>query len=170
MRWSALLACALAGSLAAGCAGYHLGPTNGSPAGTRSVQVNLFQNQTPEPRLIEAVSSSLRKTLQQDGTFRLDTQGGGDLLVTGVITRFERSGLSFQPTDILTVQDYRLLLTAKITATDRRTGKIVLDREVTGRTTVRVGADLPSAERQAVPLLAADWAKQATALLVEGEW
>src|ERR1043165_2687288 len=33
-----------------GCAGYHLGPTNGVRAGERSVQVNPFVNQTIEPR------------------------------------------------------------------------------------------------------------------------
>src|SRR6266704_2790712 len=37
--------------LSAGCAGYHLGSTNGVRAGERSVQVNPFVNQTIEPRL-----------------------------------------------------------------------------------------------------------------------
>ena len=46
----------------------------------------------------------------------------------------------------------------------------MFDREVTGRTTVRVGPDLASADRQALPLLADDFARKATALLVEGTW
>jgi hypothetical protein len=53
---------------------------------------------------------------------------------------------------------------------ERLGGKKVLDREVSGRTTVRVGSDLASAERQAIPLLAEDLAKNITALLVEGAW
>ena len=39
-----------------------------------------------------------------------------------------------------------------------------------GRTTIRVGNDLTSAERQAVPLAAEDLARSITSLLVDGEW
>src|SRR5512132_3512663 len=85
-----------------GCAGYRVGPTNGEVAGARSVRVNLFANQTFEPRLSEAVGTALRRTLQQDGTYRLNTRGEADLIVSGVITRYERSGISFDPQDIIT--------------------------------------------------------------------
>ena len=163
-----------AGSLAlglCGCAGYKLGPTNAAIAGARSIQVNLFQNQTVEPRLVEAIGSALRKNLQQDGTYRLSTRGEADLVVSGVITRFDRSGLSFQPGDVLTARDFSAAIVAKINVMERSTGKTILtDRDVAGRTTVRVGADLPSAERQALPLLADDLAKNITSLLVEGTW
>ena len=161
-------ACVLLGLT--GCAGYHLGPVNGAVAGARSVQVNFFQNQTREPRLVEAVNHSLRRTLQQDGTFRLDTHGEGDIVVNGTITRFGRSGVSFQPGDVLTVRDYALSLTARITAVERSTGKVLLDTEVAGQTSIRAGNDLTSAERQAMPLVAEELAKQATILLVEGKW
>jgi hypothetical protein len=58
----------------------------------------------------------------------------------------------------------------QVTAEDCATGKKLLEREVRGRTTVRVTADLPSVERQALPLLAEDFARNVTALLVEGSW
>ena len=154
----------------AGCAGYRLGPTSGLAPGSKSVQVNFFRNDTPEPRLVEAVASSLRKNLQQEGTFRLSTRGDSDIVVSGIITRFLRSELSFQPTDVITVRDYTLYLTAKITSTERSSGRVLLEREVSGRTTIRVGNDLASAERQAVPLLADDLARNATSLLVDGSW
>jgi len=153
-----------------GCAGYKLGPTNGETAGSKSIQINPFLNQTLEPRLSDYVSLSLRKRVQQDGTFRLETHGGGDIVVTGVITAFIRGELSFQPTDVLTPRDYTLALTAQITAIDRSTGKTNLNRAVTGRTTIRVGADLSSAERQAAPLLADDLARNAVSLLADGAW
>ena len=154
----------------AGCAGYRVGPTNGLAAGEKSVQVNFFQNKTFEPRLVEAVNSALRKNLQKDGTYRLNTRDEGDIIITGEIVRFNRSPLSFQAADIITVRDYTLSLTAKIVATDRASGKIILQREVSGRTTIRAGTDLSSAERQAVPLLADDLAKNATAILADGTW
>ena len=46
---------------------------------------------------------------------------------------------------------------AKVTATERDTGRVLLDREVGGRTTIRIGPDLTSAERQAVPSWRKTW-------------
>ena len=53
---------------------------------------------------------------------------------------------------------------------DRTSGKVLFDQPVTGYTLVRVGSDLTSAERQALPLLAGDLAKRVTSLLVDGTW
>ena len=156
--------------LLTGCAGYQLGPTGGLKAGARSVQVNPIVNQTLEPRLSAAVNHALRKQLQQDGTFRLSTRGEGDIIVTGDILRFDRSEVSFQPTDVLTVRDYGLTIIARIIARERDSGRVLLDRPVLGRATIRAGSDLPSAERQAVPLLAEDLARNVTSLLVDGSW
>jgi hypothetical protein len=156
--------------LSCGCAGYRVGPTNGEIAGAKSVQVNLFRNETFEPRLTEAVGTALRRHLQQDGTYRLGTRGDADIVVDGVIVRYRRSGISFQPSDIITPRDFQITMAAKVTATQRSTGRVMLDKEVTGRTTIRLGADLASAERQAVPLLAEDLARNVTSLLVDGTW
>ncbi len=156
--------------LVAGCAGYRLGPTNGAGAGEKSVELKPFSNETMEPRLGDAFSTALRRNLQQDGTYHVATHGGGDIVVTGVLTRYDRHELSFVPKDVLTVSDYRVSVTAQITARDVSSGKIILDQQVTGYTLVRVGSDLPSAERQALPVLADDLAKNVTALLVDGGW
>jgi hypothetical protein len=164
-----LLILLLAASLT-GCAGYRLGPTNVEAAGAHSVQINPFINKTLEPRLNEYVIISLRKNLQQDGTYKLDTHDEGDIIVSGVITSYSRAELSVQLNDVLTVQDYEIRMTAQVTARQRSTGKIIFNRPVIGRTALRVGLDLTSAERQAIPLLADDLAKKTTALLVDGTW
>src|SRR5271154_6878950 len=91
--------CALALSLA-GCAGYHLGPVNGAVAGEKSIEVLPFNNQTLQPRLGDAVTQALRERLQTDGTCRLATHGEGDVVVTGVITRYSRQGLSYLNNDV----------------------------------------------------------------------
>ncbi len=166
----ALALLGLGAVLSGGCAGYQLGPTNGLHSGARSVQVNPFGNQTMEPRLTDAVTSSLRKNLQKDGTYRLNTSNDGDLIVTGAIVQYNRTQLSFQPTDVLTPREYRIIITAQVTARERFSGKVVLDRRVSGRSALFVGQDLPSAERQALPLAADDLAKNITGLLVDGEW
>ena len=153
-----------------GCAGYRVGPSSGQSAGARSVMVGAFENKTIQPRLGEYVINSLRKSLQRDGTYRLDTHDEGDIIMSGVITSYQRAELSVQPTDVTTAQDYEVTMTAQIKAQERATGRIILDKPVRGRTTLRVGADLTSAERQAIPLLADDLARKATAMLVDGSW
>lgn len=169
MRRGFLICVAFALVGLSGCA-YRLGPSNGERAGSRSIQVNPFQNSTPEPRLIEAVSFALRQQLQQDGTYTLDTHNDGDVVLSGTIVSYERRSLSFQSRDVLTPRDYRLTITARVTVHDRVSGKKVLDRQISGHSDIRIGPDLASAERQALPLVAADLARNATALLVDGTW
>jgi hypothetical protein len=167
--WTLLPAC-LAALLLSGCAGYRLGPVNGMAAGEKSIQVTPFANQTLEPRLTDAVTAQLRRELQRDGTFRLASHEDGDIVVSGVITRYNRREMSLSPADTLTVRDYRLILTAQVTARERSSGKVLLNQAVSGSTLVRVGSDLVSTERQALPLLAGDLAKHVTALLADGTW
>jgi hypothetical protein len=61
-------------------------------------------------------------------------------------------------------------MTAQVTARDRITGKVVLDQEINGFTLLRVGPDLVSSERQSLPLLAGDLAKNVTSRLADGSW
>jgi len=152
------------------CAGYRLGPTNGLEAGEKSVQVTPFVNKTIEPRLTDAVTTQMRKQIQSDGTYKLATHGDPDIIVTGELLRYVRQEVTLSSTDILTVQDFRIVITAQVTARERSTGKILFDQPVSGYTLIRVGSDLTSAERQGLPLLADDLAKNITALLAEGKW
>lgn len=152
------------------CAGYHLGPTDGLVAGGKSIRVNVFANQTLQPRLGDAATTALRRSIQADGTYRLSTGEEADVIVTGTITRYVRHELSWVPNDVLTVSDYRVSVTAHVIAREAATGRILLDQDATGYTLVRVGSDLNSAERQALPLLAEDLARNVTSLLVNGGW
>jgi hypothetical protein len=156
--------------LLTGCAGYQLGPTNGLEAGSRTIRVAYFENQTMQPRLSEDVTHAMRKQLQQDGTYRLATTREADVMVTGRLLRFERVSVSYQPGDIRTTRDEEIRLYARVVARDTRTGRNLLDREVIGRVTVRIEDNQTSAERQAMPLLAADLATKAVPLIVDGEW
>ena len=159
----------LAVALLTGCA-YTIGPVNGVVAKDKSIQVVPFVNQTVEPSLTDAVTMEVRKALQQDGTYRLATHDDGDIIVTGTISSFQRHEMTFQRSDTLTARDYRLGLTAQITARNRSSGKVIVESPVTAFTLIRVGADITSSERQALPLLAQDLAKNVTAMLVEGTW
>ena len=154
----------------AGCASYNLGPTNGAMAGEKSMTVLPFNNQTLQPRLGAALTQSLRERLQTDGTFRLATQGDGDVVVTGVIRNYQRQALGFLSTDAMTPENYRVGVIVHVTARERASGKLLLEKDVKGHTLVHIGSDLASAERQSLPLLADDLARNITEMLAEGAW
>lgn len=164
-----LTACLTAVLLVAGCAGYKLGPTNGVVAGEKKIQITPFLNHTLEPRLGDAVTTAVRQSIQRDGTYRLASHGDADIVVTGVVTKYTRHELNFEPHDVLTVQDYRVSVTAQITARDVSTGNTT-NWTSTAYTLVRVGSDLSSSERQAMPVLADELAKNVTGSLVDGSW
>ena len=156
--------------LVCGCTGYHLGPSNGESAGARTVEFKPFLDSTLEPRLLEPVAQSLRKGIQRDGTYRLATHDPGDIVVTGTLTQYVRHPLTFQPGDLLTTRDYEVRLAAQVKAVERSTGRVLFDREVSGRTPIRSAPDLNSAERQATPLLADELARNILSLIVDGNW
>ena len=153
--------------LAVGCA-YHVGPTGGQKAGARSVQIKPFINNTIEPRLVTALGQALRTQIQKDGTFRLDTRGDADIVVTGTIVNYDRQFITVEAGDALTPRDYRIIISARIVARESATGRVLLDKELIGRTDVRAGNDLHSAEREAIPMAAEFLANSATSLLADG--
>jgi hypothetical protein len=59
---------------------------------------------------------------------------------------------------------------AHVVAVDLNTGKTFINRTVQGYTYIRIGNDEFSAERQAIPLLTDNVARNAISLLVDGPW
>jgi hypothetical protein len=164
-----ICAVVLVGSLA-GCAGYHLGPTGGGTAGGKSIAILPFNNQTMQPRLGDAVTQALRERIQTDGTYRLGTDEGSDLILTGVIKSYERVGLNYLSVDVITPENYQVKVVVHVTERERTTGKLLIDKDVAGYSLVHVGADLASADRQSQPLLAEDLARNIIELVTEGAW
>lgn len=160
----------LGGLLLAGCAGYHLGPANHLVAGAKSIEVLPFNNQTLQPRLGDALTQALREHLQTDGTYKLATHAGSDLVMTGEIKKYSRLGVSFLNTDVTATASYRVGVVAHVRVRESGSGKVVLDKDITGYTLLNVGSDLASIERQSMSLLADDLARNITVALTEGGW
>jgi hypothetical protein len=164
-----LLACLTAATLS-GCAGYRLGPVGGGESGTKTVEVLPFNNQTLQPRLGDALTQALRERLQVDATYKLAGADAGDITVTGVILSYRRDGLGYLKSDASTPQNFRIIMVVHVTARERATGKLLLDRDIRGQGLVNVGSDLVSAERQAAPSIAADVAQSIVAQLADPAW
>jgi len=154
----------------AGCAGYHLGPVNGSDAGEKTVEVLPFNNQTLQPRLGDSLTQAVRERLQVDATYRLASGGQPDLVMSGVIRSYQREPLGYLSKDSSTPQNFRVTVTVHVIVREPATGKLVMERDVKGHSLVNVGPDFASSERQAGPLLAQDTAQAIIAALAEGSW
>jgi hypothetical protein len=139
-------------------------------AGERTIEIFPFANATLEPRLTDAVTTQLRKEVAREGTYRLASKDDGDIVVTGSIVEYDRRELTFRSEDVITVIDFRVSMTAQVKAVDRISGRTLLDQKVTGHTIIRVGQDLVSSERQSLPLLSADLARNVVSLLADGSW
>jgi outer membrane lipopolysaccharide assembly protein LptE/RlpB len=170
MRRLELFTLVAATGLLAGCAGYHLGPVNNVVAGEKSIEILPFNNQTLQPRLGDVVTQALRQRLQTDATYNLATHESGDIVVSGVITRYNREGLSYLNNDVTTTENYRVSAIAHVVVRERATGKLLLEKNVNGYTLIHVGTDLADSERQSLPLLAEDLARNITELITEGAW
>jgi len=163
------MVCALC--LTAGCAGYRLGAPASADLAGRTLHVAPAINETLEPRLTEFVTTALRRQVQKDGTFRLVTDPHeADLLLRVTVTALDRHSVSFNPADIVRPQDFEVILHARAEVRDRRSGRVRLDRTFEGRRLMRIGPDLTSSERQTLPLVAEDLARQIILALAEGEW
>jgi hypothetical protein len=160
----------IAAAVLAGCAGYRLGPVNGEIAGEKSVDIQPFRNLTLQPRLGDSLTQSLRERVQSDATYRLVTHGDADVVVTGVIQSYARAAMGYLNSDVTTPENYRVDLLVHVTARERLTGKLILDKDVKGHTFVQIGNDLASAEREAMPLLTQDVARNIAEMLTEGTW
>jgi len=68
------------------------------------------------------------------------------------------------------VRDYQVFLTAQVKVVNRATGTVVFEKPVTGWTIMRLGDDLSGLERQTVPELAGDLARNITTAFTEGKW
>ncbi len=166
--WRSLksIVCAAGCIWVSGCAGYHVGPV--LKADYKSVAVPMFKDKTLHPQLEAQITNAIIKRLQTDGTLLVESNPRADVILTGEITDYRRTSLRSETQDTGTPSEYRITITAKIEARDRRTGKMVFGpTELSGHGDVFIGSDLQSADFQVLPLVADDLARQVVSLLVE---
>ncbi len=154
----------------AGCAGYQLGHKGTSLKGGDSIQIKPIENRTQEPGLGEALSFALRQQIQRDGTFALETQNQGDILLEATVTSVTRNKLTLDPQDVLTVRDFEIFVTAQFKATRQSGSEVLMQKEITGKTSSRAASDLTEAERRVLPLVMQDMAQQAVDQLSNPDW
>jgi hypothetical protein len=93
-----------------------------------TIAVPAFKNQSFEPEIQIRVTNALIRELEADGRFRLvDEPGAADLVLRGMITRFEANAISYNVDD--NIGQFKIALIASASLEDTRTGKIIWQRD-----------------------------------------
>jgi Lipopolysaccharide-assembly len=156
-------------ALLSGCAGYTVGPIQ--PAfmkGMHKLAVPIFDNKTFEPQVQTLVTDTFIKQLQQDGTYEITGLDRADAEIHGIIYTVTRVKARSVIGNVLASSQFNLQVQIRVQVFNAHSGALMGQRDVTGQTTFFVGNDLPTQERQAIPLAAEDAAVQAASYLSEG--
>jgi hypothetical protein len=165
MRWAARFALLLV-LVFSGC--YTLGPIPPTyMKGVHSVSVPIFDNKSFEPQVQAVITDTFIKELQTDGTYPITGEDQADAIVHGTITDVIRTQTKAVVGDVLASAEFQITLKIHIEVL-RSTGQALVNKDFSGQSYFFVGSDLPTQERQAIPIAAQDCAKQVTAFLTEG--
>lgn len=151
-----------------GCAGYHLGPVKpGYLREIHSIAIPTFHNRTLIPRIEVLVTGTVIKQFQQDGTFRITTEGGADAVLKGEIIAATRSPARSVRGNVLSTTEFSFAVTVRYSLVDSA-GAVLTSGDSRGETSYFVGSDIVTDERQALPLAAEQLATRLVSQLSEG--
>ncbi len=156
-------------ALLSGCAGYTLGPIPPTfMKGVHKVAVPIFENTTYEPQVQTLITDTFIKQLQQDGTYEVTGLDQADAEIRGTIMAVTRVRARAVIGNVLASSQFNLQVRVRVQVVNPRSGAFLGVRDFVGQTTFPVGNDLPTQERQAIPLAAEDAAVQAASFVTEG--
>jgi hypothetical protein len=153
----------------AGCAGYRVGNISGQEVqGIRTIYIPTAKNESYMPGLQTTVANAVARRISNDGT--LATGGSdADAQLDITITDVRRNSVRSARTDVLITAQFEVQIEARITLTNKRLGKKVIDGEsFFGRTQFYIQQDAIEGERQALPLAAEDLAYNIVKRITEG--
>ena len=148
MKKAALLTI-LAGCVCAGCASYRFG--NPIPENRRRLAVPVFANTINQAEAEAVVTAALRREIIRDGSFTLTPADGAALTLTGTVTGYTVTPLSYEQNTSSTPVEYHATLTAEVTLVDATTGAVVVTAFTrTAETIILAGVDLQTAKASAL--------------------
>ena len=167
MRFAYLLA--LAAFCLTGCAGYHIGPIQPKfMSGIKTIAVPTFRNDTLYPRIEVLVADRVIKQLQEDGTYRVDTEDRADATLEGTIKRIERRPSRSLVGNTFATEEFTLTVFVSFSLRKRGSTAVLDQRLIAGQTSFFVSSDVNQEERQAMPLAIQDAAVHLVTALSEG--
>lgn len=144
----------------AGCTHYRLG--TGSAPVFATLHVPPVEARTLIPQAQPVVSSMLREAFIRDGRVRLVDATEADVVLTVVLTGYDREVATVRPGDTGLARKFDVTLTAEATLRDTRTGTdLFVRRPLRAKRQLFTDSGQVQAEYQLLPLLAEDLAENA---------
>lgn len=152
-----------------GCVGYHIGAAKPNYlSDVHTIAIPNFKNETLVPRVEVLVTGSVIKQFQQDGTFRIGSEGSADAILKGEITRVIRTPARSVRGNVLATTEFNLSMRVKYRLVGRDGRSIGPPGEAVGTTSFFVGNDVVGDERQALPLATEELATRLVSQVSEG--
>jgi hypothetical protein len=152
--------------LFAGCVGYQFGTS--LPGQYKTVHVKPFVNKTGEPNLEFASTKAALSEFQRDGSLGVTDGSSADLVLETTLMETRFDAVRFSKTRSAEPNEYRMIVEALITLTDRKTGTVLIaKRKVLGESTFRTIGDSQQARLSAQPRVSDDLAHQIVKNVVE---
>jgi len=127
-----------------------------------------FKNVSGEPLLEIETTRAVIQEIQRDGTLSLASADEADAILTVKLVRYDSRPVRFDRDRAKTAQEYRQEITAEVTFSKRRDGKVLLDRiRARGDATYDVVGDIASSKRTSLPECARDLAHDIVEQMVE---
>jgi len=162
VRLSAVLFCCAA--VFAGCASYKMGSR--VPQEFRLAAVPVFENASGTPEAGSFATQAVLEEMLRDGTFRPTDLESATLKVQGRVTACSLGAIRFNRNRITQTDEYRLTMTVEVTAVEKASGRLVLDRvPVSATTTFTTRDDLQTGLHDGLPRVSAALAQNVVALL-----
>lgn len=160
----------LMGIVLTGCAtNYGWGPR--VPADMRSVAVPTFRNESEVTELGSVTTRQVLREFGREGTFRISSVGAAAVEIQGVIKSASLGTLAYDRRAGLRSSSHEFKMTAEVSVIDKKTGRVLVNnREYEARTTLSVGQDYDTAQRDASGRLADDLARQVVDDVLNLNW
>lgn len=102
------------------------------PPNLKTIAIPVFDNKSQEPTIQRPFTKALRRAFITDGRLRLvNNKNGADLVMTGTLTRYSVSAVSFDENDVAT--EYWVYLDADVNVMDQVNNKTYLDQSFSTR-------------------------------------
>jgi hypothetical protein len=105
------------------------GPYSFSPGGTgaKTIAVPLFENQTTQFGVREALTDSVSARFLRDNTLKVSSAGSAELLLSGTVIRYERTAHTFDTNQ--QVKQYVVNIWADVTVSNQKEQKTVWEQK-----------------------------------------
>lgn len=141
-----------------GCVGYNWSPA--VPDRLRTVAVPTFVNHTQYAEFGPTVTQYTLREFQKEGTFSIRRQGDSAIELQGEVVDVSMKSDEFDRNIGYYSSGVRMTVSVKVTALDKRDGKVLYTRVYDGVNAFVTRSDVPTSMRNSAPIIAQEISRQ----------